>query len=129
MIPIDHADAEARFSLELQSPESPEAIFDREWALTLLDRARTNLQEEYSQSGRSLLFERLSRFLTADHGHGSYSKLVTELEMSEGAIGKAVLRMRQRYARHIRFEIARTLAHPGDINEELAQLRTALRRP
>jgi RNA polymerase sigma factor (sigma-70 family) len=127
IISLDQEQAEQRYIREPVTHETPEKIFDRHWALTVLDRALTRLAEESRISGRSLPFERLSPFLSREPEPGEYAQAGTLLKMGTGAVGVAVHRFRQRYRELVRCEVAETLADRGDADEEMRHLFTALR--
>jgi RNA polymerase sigma-70 factor (ECF subfamily) len=106
--------------------ESPERIFEREWALTLLNRVINHMREEYSAKNKSELFDECREFLINSDA-GRYDDLAARLRMSEGALRVAVHRMRERYKDLLRQEIAETLSGPGSVDDELNELRRAIR--
>ncbi len=124
LVSINEALAEDRFGLELESggDSSPEALYDRRWATTLLEVAMERLGEEHSRRGTGEIFNALRDSLTGG-GAESYAQLGGELGMTEGAVKVAAHRMRKAFRRHLRDEVARTV---GDENEVDAELRTLL---
>src|SRR5687768_5132651 len=125
-IPIDTAGAETRYGLEPAHEVTPERLFDRRWALTLLEGVLGQLRAEYAKRGRGPLFDRLKPFLTGDGERGMQGKAAADLGLSEGAVKVAVHRMRARYRDLIRRHIADTVADPEQVDEELRDLFAAL---
>lgn len=123
----DGADAENRYLLEPSHELTPERIFDRRWATTLLDEAMAQLRRECVDRGKGELFAKLEGLLSGQPSNASYAEIAVALNRSEGAIKVAVHRLRQRYGELIRVEIARTVAVPEAVDEELKYLFTVLR--
>jgi len=122
LIPLDETTAEERY-LEVAAPElTPEKLYDRRWALTVMGEALGRLRREYTDSGKSEVFERLSVFLSKDAGPGDYQDVAKSLGMSSGAMAVAVHRLRQRYRQCMRLELAQTVANPEDLEEEMKHL-------
>jgi RNA polymerase sigma factor (sigma-70 family) len=130
MIPIESLDAEDCYAREVADNVTPERLFDRAWALTLLDRVLEQLTTEYGDSGRRALFERLQFALTGGPHIISYAELAEDLDTTEGAIQAAVHRLRRRYRTILREQIAETLDAPtdADIDAEIRDLFAALAR-
>ena len=108
--------------------ETPERLFDRRWALTLLARVLDRLEHEVSGENKGPLFERLKPTLMGEGDAASYAQLGTELGMTAGAVKVAVHRLRKRFRAPLQDEIARTLADPGDFQQEINELFLALSR-
>jgi RNA polymerase sigma factor (sigma-70 family) len=125
IVSIDSGLAEDRFRREPAHELTAERIFERRWALTLLERVLTVLADEMSASGKEHLFETLKVYLTAGDGP-PYADTAGVLEISEGAVKVAVHRLRARYRRLIRSEIAKTLNDPADVADEIRSLFSAL---
>jgi RNA polymerase sigma-70 factor (ECF subfamily) len=125
---IEALDAEDRYHREVADELTPERQFDRNWALTLLERVLDQLAAEYADSGRDLLFERLQVVLTRDSSLTPYAVLAAQLGMTEGAIQVAVHRLRRRYRAILREQIAATLNAPtdADVEDEVRALFNAL---
>lgn len=121
-ISFDAHAAEERYSLEPADGESPDKIFERQWALALLDRVLARLEGEFAAAGRSAQFSRLSGYLIENQGMGSYADAARDLGQTEEAIKKSVQRMRSRYGQLFREEIAHTVAAPADVDPELRYL-------
>lgn len=126
MLSLDTTDAEHRYALELADHVSPEKLFERSWALTVLKEALARLRSEYRAANRQDLFERLKCYLQADENPPSYAEAAAALGMSEGTLRVAVHRLRQQYGRLVRQAIAQTVESPDQVDEELRQLFAAL---
>jgi RNA polymerase sigma factor (sigma-70 family) len=118
--------AEERYSIEPVETNSADQIYERRWALTLLERVLEELRKEMERSGRSTLFEALKFCLTGERGP-AYSELAFALGLSEGAVKVAVHRMRDRYKDLIRAEVGRTVESPAEVELEMQALFEALR--
>jgi RNA polymerase sigma-70 factor (ECF subfamily) len=105
---------------------SPDRVFDREWALALLERVITRLRDESAAAGKTPLFERAKGYLMVGESAIPYSQAAKELQMDEGAVRVAVHRLRKRYRELLREEIAQTLSDPAQVAEELRSLQAAL---
>jgi RNA polymerase sigma-70 factor (ECF subfamily) len=125
-ISLDEQTAEERYRLEPVSNLTPAMIFDRRWALDLLDAALRQLRLEFLNSGRDRQFERLKVFLEGDVAHGDYDHAAADLGTTPGAVAMAVRRMRQRYRELVRTEVARTVANIADVETELRHLFAVL---
>ena len=128
IVSIDEAIGESRYQIEPADNATPEQLFERRWALALIDQVFRRLQDEYHGSGKSNLFDRLQVFLSGDKRLIPYAEVGAGLEMSEGAVKVAVHRLRKRYGELLREEIAHTVSSPDEVNEELRHLLAALGR-
>ncbi len=126
MVPLDAAEAEDRYKLEPADPATPETVFQRRWALTLLDEVLGHLQQEYAGAGKGALFEALKPTLTGDQDLPAYTELGRRLDLTEGAVKVAIHRLRRRYREVLRAEIAQTVDTPEAVDEELRELFQAL---
>jgi RNA polymerase sigma factor (sigma-70 family) len=125
ILSIDFADGESRYQQEPPDNWTPERVFDRRWALTLLDRTLGKLRQEHQSADKLQLFDALKIFLT---GEAVPLRSVAErLEMTEGAVKVAIHRLRQKYRDLLRAEIAQTVTAQEDIDGELNLLLAALR--
>ena len=114
------------YHLDPPDPRSPDQIFDREWALSLLERVITRLRDECAAAGKTPLFECAKGYLMVGESATPYGQTAQELGMDEGAVRVAVHRLRKRYRELLRDEIAQTLARPEQVAEELRSLQAAL---
>ncbi|HJT34762.1 MAG TPA: sigma-70 family RNA polymerase sigma factor [Pirellulales bacterium] len=122
---IDVSSGEERYRCEPADRWTPERLFERRWALTLLETVLARLAERYAAEGKADLFERLRDSITSDGGV-SYAQTAASLGMTEGAVKVAVHRLRRRYRDTLREEIAATVESPGDVDDELNRLFEAL---
>ena len=121
--PLDMNDAERRYHMEPTDCLTPERIYERRWAMMLIDRALERLRLTSRDSGQ---FDRLRAFLTGDPPGLSYSALASEMGISEGALKVVVHRLRRRFREFVREEIAETVAGPEEIEEEMRYLLSAV---
>jgi RNA polymerase sigma factor (sigma-70 family) len=124
-IRFDAASGEARYALEPADERSPDCLFERRWALALLDGVWSELQQEYGAAGKERVLERLSVFMTGE-AEGGYREAAEELGMSEGAARVAVHRLRQRYSELFRQAVADTVQDPEEIADEMRHLVSVL---
>jgi RNA polymerase sigma-70 factor (ECF subfamily) len=125
VVPIDQDLAETRFASELTHHLSPDVLFERQWAMTLLDRTMTQLQQEYAASGRAELFDCLRRCLAKDESALPYTEIASRLKVTEASIKMAVHRLRVRYREILQHEIAQTVSTHEEIEEEIRHLFSA----
>jgi RNA polymerase sigma-70 factor (ECF subfamily) len=127
VLSLDISSGEDRYQRDPAHDETPERIFERRWALSLLDAVIDRLRAECAQHGRLDQFERLKGFLL-EQGETPYAALARDMGMSEGALKVAIHRLRKRYRELFRQEIAETVADPADVESELRFLAAALTR-
>lgn len=120
--------AEQRYRFEPAETLTPDKIYERRWALTLLDQAFGRLQEEFGAAGKAKEFEYLKTFLTAERGEIPFSEVAARMQTSEGAARLAVHRLRKRFREALRTEIAHTVSNPEELDEELRHMFTVLSR-
>ena len=125
VVPIDQDLAESRFASEPAHNLPADLLFDRQWAMTLLERSMTQLQQEYLASGRAQLFDYLRPCLTKDESALPYAQIAGRLKLTEAAVKMAVHRLRSRYREILRHEIAQTVSTPEEIEEEIRHLFSA----
>jgi RNA polymerase sigma factor (sigma-70 family) len=125
-LPIEAFDAEGRYARELADLATPDKLFDRTWALTVLALALEQLRREYDDSGRSAVFRELQGILGDDPGSVHYGSIAQRLCTSEGAVRVAVHRLRRRYAVLLRLAIASTVDSEAEIDDEIRSLFIAL---
>jgi DNA-directed RNA polymerase specialized sigma24 family protein len=126
IISIDAGAADAQYQREPGHDLTPEFLYLRAWAVTLLDLVLGRLREEYKQAGRGEVFVRLKEVLEGGPDAISYATIAADLVMTEGAIQAAVYRLRRRYGVLLREEIASTVAQPTDVEDEIRDLFAAL---
>ena len=124
-LPFEVSSGEELYSREPTHEETPERIFERRWAHSVLDSVVARLRDEFVQDGRLDHFNKLKVFLLGQN-QAPYAVLAHELETSEGALRVAIHRLRKRYRDLIRLEIAETVADPSEVESELRFLAAAL---
>ena len=127
LVPLEFSSGEERYQREPAHHETPERIFERRWALSLLDRVVERLRNEFVHHGRPEHFERLKMFLLGQ-SDAPYAALAREMNTSEGALKVAIHRLRKRYRELFRQEIADTVADPTEVESELRYLAAVLTR-
>jgi RNA polymerase sigma factor (sigma-70 family) len=125
LLPLEFSSGEERYQREPAHDETPERIFERRWALSVLDRVVEKLRDEFVRHGRPEHFERLKVFLLG-HSDAPYAALAREMKTSEGALKVAIHRLRKRYRDLFRQEIADTVADPAEVESELRFLAAVL---
>ncbi len=123
---LDPDSAEQQLA-EASTEQSPEQVFERFWALAFLREVLGRLREESTESGRAAHFEELKIFLTGEQALVSYAELSSKLGSSEAALRKEVQRLCHRYGELLREEIARIVANPAEVEDELRHLFAVLR--
>jgi len=126
LIPIHSGPAETAYGLEPVENITPETVFERRWALTLLELVLARLRAEQVRDGKVKLFEELKTTLTGERGALRYAEIGARLNLSEGAVKVAVHRLRKRYRELLREEIAHTVSGPEQIEGEIRALFCAL---
>ncbi len=124
---LDWHTADTKFQVAATHEPSPDQAYDREWALTLLERVIRRLEAEAAESGKSAQFATLKAFLTAGRGAIPYAEAAKSLGLQETAARVAVHRLRKRYRELLRLEVTRTLADPAQADAELNALFAAFR--
>jgi RNA polymerase sigma-70 factor (ECF subfamily) len=125
LVPLEFSSGEERYQREPAHDETPERIFERRWALSVIDRVVEKLREEFVQHGHPEHFERLKVFLLGQ-SDAPYAALSREMNTSEGALKVAIHRLRKRYRELFRQEIADTVADPAEVESELRFLAAVL---
>lgn len=124
---LDWQSADTQFQIADAGQIPPDAAYDREWAVALLERVISKFREESLAEGKSERFEKLKAYLTVGKGEIPYATAAVEFEMDVGAVRVAVHRLRKRYRELLRHEVAETLSDPAMVDEELAVLLGAFR--
>ncbi len=122
LIPLDSGTAETRYQLEPADLRSPDKLFEYRWAVTLLERVFERLRGEYEREGKPDLFNELKGCLAQVRAAVPYAEAGARLGLSEGALRVAVHRLRQRYRKLLRAEIADTVSGPEEVEQELRYL-------
>lgn len=121
---IDFEQADARYEGLPGESLTAERIFERNWALSILDQTLKAVSAQYEDTGKKELYDAIKGFLTGDFV--PYQELAQATGMREGALKVAVHRLRQRYGQQLRLQIARTVTDSEQVDEELASLFKAL---
>jgi RNA polymerase sigma factor (sigma-70 family) len=124
-VSLDDEDPETRYRLEPPDPLTPETLFERRWALTVLDRAVQRVREEYAASEKADLFEELKEFLS-DRRASPHAALASKYGISVGAVGVSIHRLRKRYAEVLREEVSHTVTTPEEVDDEIRHLIAAV---
>lgn len=127
VVSIESHLAESRLGAEPAHNEQPDILFDRHWAMTLLDQVMKRLEEEYKGSGRGRLFENLEGCLVRDAAALPYAEIASRLNLSEAAVKMAMQRLRARYLALLREEIGKTVASSESVEPEPRDLFEAFR--
>lgn len=125
LLPLDFEDGESRYLREPADARTPETVYERRWALTLLDETLGRLRQEHDLAGRGDLFQALRGTLSGGDAP-PYAEIGRRLSMSEGAVKVAVHRLRRRYREVLRALIAETVAEPSAVDDEIRHLLAAL---
>ena len=127
LLSLDEIFAQQRFDLEPVANLTADQIYEKRWAMAVLDQVLAGLAEEYRADGRGLLFDRLKVLLVGEPGHPSQAEIADELGMTENAVKQAFHRLRVRYRELLREQISHTVATPDELEDELRHLITVLR--
>ncbi|HUF47746.1 MAG TPA: hypothetical protein VMM93_08010 [Vicinamibacterales bacterium] len=125
-LPLEFNDAERRYRHEPAEPATPETIYERRWALTVIDRVLAGMRSDWLQQGRADEFEALKGSLLGEAPPGGYAAVARDLGTTEGAVKVAVHRLRRTFQRALRTHIAETVADPADVADEIRYLIRAL---
>jgi RNA polymerase sigma-70 factor (ECF subfamily) len=126
ILPLEFETAESSIQHEPADPRTPETIFEKRWAVTVVKQAVSRLEQEMQRSGRQKLFRRLRPWLTGTDPASSYQMLAADLEMSEQALRVTIHRLRRRLGTLLREEVASTLSDPAQLDAEMHALYEAL---
>ena len=125
LLALDALEAEARYASEPVDQMTPERVFERRWALAVLEHVLNRLREEYADRGQSAIFAALEQVLVGGQAE-RYARIAERLGMTEGAVKVAGHRLRRRYRQILREEIAQTVSEPAQVDEEIRQLLGSL---
>jgi RNA polymerase sigma-70 factor (ECF subfamily) len=123
----DEGSAEERYLVEPHHETTPEKLFEQSWALKVIESVLEQLHKEYADAGKAQIFEAIHSYLE-EEGADTYAEMATRLNMTEGAVKMAVLRLRESFRERLRSEIAQTVADATEIDEELRHLFACLSR-
>ncbi|MDB6027981.1 MAG: hypothetical protein JWM68_4204 [Verrucomicrobiales bacterium] len=125
-VSLETENAEERYGIEAVEGVNADRVFERRWALTLLERTMNRLRNEFVSASKAEEFERLKSSLTVQHAGISYADIARDLRINEGAARVAVHRLRKRYRDIFRDEIAQTVSSPEEIDAEIQYLLSIL---
>jgi DNA-directed RNA polymerase specialized sigma24 family protein len=128
LVPLQLDAAETRYCREPADTRTPEQLFEKQWALTLLESVFSRVREDYARDGKGALFHALEPCLVGSRETQPYVALGAELGMTEGAVRMAVCRLRERYRECLKGEIAHTVASAAEVEEELRHLLRVMAR-
>lgn len=123
---IDQWIEESGMELESNPALTPDRSYERQWAHSVLENVRSKLRSEFVESGRSDVFDALHVYLSGERDEAPYHLVAEQMLLSVDAVKKKVERMRRRFGQLLREEIAQTVQHPSEIEDELRFLRRAL---
>lgn len=126
ILSLNVEDGESKLRFEPSHELTPEKIFDRAWAVRLLELVVGRLQKEFADKGKAADFEYLKPFLAGKHADESYERTATDMGVSFAAFRQAAHRMRKRYRELLRAEVAETVASEDEIDDEIRGLFEAL---
>jgi RNA polymerase sigma factor (sigma-70 family) len=126
LISLEELIERERADIEPTDTLSADRIYERRWALTLLEQVLARLADEYRVAGNEKLFDQLKELLADEPGRPTQADIACSLGMNENAVKQAFHRLRQRYRALLREEIAHTIAVPGDVEDELRHLIAVL---
>ena len=127
-ISLDFEAGEERYLAHPVEKMTPQDIFEHRWAVTVLDRAMDRLEADSDTAEDGNQFQLLKQYLTSEGPEQSYRQVATTLGMSEGAVKVAVHRLRKRFGKYLRLEIAETVVDPADVDDEVRHLLQVVRR-
>ena len=122
----DGMEAEQRFLHEPADGLTPEKLFDRSWAVTVVEQVLCQLRQEYERGNKLPVFTELQGYLTREADPGVIAAAAQRLAMAEGALKVALHRLRRRFGEHLRAQVASTVGSPDEVEEELRHLVAAL---
>jgi RNA polymerase sigma-70 factor (ECF subfamily) len=122
VLSLDWTAAESRLSFEPADELTPERLFERDWALTLLDQVLDRLKAECAADGKAREFDALKAVLSAAPPAGGYEAVASELNCTAAAARQTARRLKLRYRKLLREEVARTVADPSDVDDEIRRL-------
>ncbi len=126
-LPLAFDEAEGRYQFEPADVTTPETLYERRWALTVVERVIAAVQAKWQRAGRAAEFDVLKASLLGEGPPGGYAAAAHTLGSTEGAVKVAAHRLRKAFRAELRRAIAETVSDPADVDEELKYLERALR--
>ncbi len=126
LLPLALDDAEGRYRYEPAEPATPETLYERRWALTVIERVLAHLRQEWEAESRAAEFDELKACLLGQAPPGGYAAIAGRLGTTEGAVKVAVHRLRRKFQAQLRQDIAETVSDAADIDDEIRYLVRAL---
>ena len=126
IVSIDFGNGESRYAVEPSHDITPDKLYERRWAMTVLEQAMAKLREEMRASGKERHFEQMKIFMTGGKGEVPYAQVAETLGISEGSVKVTVHRLRKRYRELLCEEVAHTVDEKEDVEDELRALLGAL---
>ena len=126
-VPLDELSGAERSEMEPADHLTAERVYERRWALTLMEQVLRRLKDEYCTAGNAALFDSLKQLLPDEPGAQSRADIAMQLGMTDNALRQAFHRFRHRYQLLLREEIGHTVAIASDIEDELRHLIAVLR--
>jgi len=129
LVRLDGLNPEDRYAVEPVDSISPDRLYDRAWALTVLHRVKKDMRARFAAKGEEWRFATLEECLLGENAPGGYGKIAEDLGTTEPAVRAEVNRLRRRFRQLLRAEIAETIACATEVDEELRAIIAALRGP
>lgn len=126
ILSLDFQAGESRFQIEPADHQTPEKIFERQWAIRVIHLALESLQQAYYVDGKKRMFDQLQTYLIPESRLPTYAETATELGLTETAIKVAIHRLRQKFSRAVRDVVLQTIEDPNDLEEEVNSLLKSL---
>lgn len=123
---LEFDDAEGRYQFEPLEKETPQTLFERRWALTVIEKALANVRKEWEGATKTAEFEALKSCLLGGTPTGGYAAVAKEISSTEGAVRVAAHRLRRKFQKRLREEIAETVSDPAEVDDEIRFLLRAL---
>ena len=119
---------EKRLGDEISSGTAPDLDYEKRWAVTLIENARSRLEKEFIASGKAERFHALEPHLAGEPSASTYAEIAGRFGLTEGGVKAEAYRFRQRYRNHLRAEVAKTVVAPEEVDEEIGYLMDVLSR-
>ena len=126
LLPLDYDEAEGRYRFEPLEPVTPETLYERRWALAVIDRVLAHLRQEWEATARGAEFDQLKACLLGQAPAGGYAAIAERLATTESAVKAAVHRLRRKFQTELRSDIATTVSDAADVDDEIRYLLRAL---